>query len=197
MSMSPIVVFFLMLRLPPRSTRTDTLLPYTTLFRSDGPVDVGYVCEPKIDGLAISIRYEGGRFVQAATRGDGRVGEDVTANIATLREVTDRLPKGAPQVLEVRGEVYMSFTAFEALNAGKLERGQRPFVNPRHAAAGSLRQKDASVTAGRDLSLWCYPLGAIEGGPAFTTHSQTYEHLAELGFPVNPEVRTVDRQGVV
>ncbi|HEY9557843.1 MAG TPA: NAD-dependent DNA ligase LigA [Acidimicrobiales bacterium] len=157
----------------------------------DGPVDVGYVCEPKIDGLAISIRYEGGRFVQAATRGDGRVGEDVTANIATLREVPDRLPKGAPQVLEVRGEVYMSFTAFEALNAGQVERGQRPFVNPRNAAAGSLRQKDASVTAGRDLSLWCYQLGAIEGGPAFTTHSQTFEHLAELGFPVNPEVRTV------
>src|SRR3546814_14567534 len=85
----------------------------------------------------------------------------------------------------------MSFTAFEALNAGQVERGQRPFVNPRNAAAGSLRQKDASVTAGRDLSLWCYQLGAIEGGPAFTTHSQTFEHLAELGFPVNPEVRTV------
>jgi DNA ligase (NAD+) len=161
------------------------------LDEGDGLVEVGYVCEPKIDGLAISIRYEGGRFVQAATRGDGRTGEDVTANIATLREVPDRLPKGAPSVLEIRGEVYMSFTAFAALNDAQVERGQRPFVNPRNAAAGSLRQKDAQVTAGRDLSLWCYQLGEITDGPAFTTHHETLELMAGLGFPVNPEVRTV------
>jgi DNA ligase (NAD+) len=157
----------------------------------DGPVEVRYVCEPKIDGLAISIRYEEGRFVQAATRGDGRTGEDVTANIATLREVPARLPEGAPDVVEIRGEVYMSFSAFAALNDAQVERGQRPFVNPRNAAAGSLRQKDAQVTASRDLSLWCYQLGEIEGGPAFTTHNETLDLMAGLGFPVNPEIRTV------
>ncbi|MGK2947434.1 MAG: NAD-dependent DNA ligase LigA, partial [Acidimicrobiales bacterium] len=157
----------------------------------DGPVDVAYVCEPKIDGVAISVRYEGGRLVQAATRGDGRVGEDVTANIATLAEVPDRLPAGAPDVLEIRGEVYMSAAAFAALNEGQVARGLRPFVNPRNAAAGALRQKDASVTASRELSWWCYQLGEIEGGPAFSTHHETFELLASLGFPVNPEVEVV------
>ncbi len=161
------------------------------LGQGDGPVDVGYVCEPKIDGLAISIRYEGGRFVQAATRGDGHTGEDVTANIATLREVPVRLPKGAPQVLEIRGEVYMSMAAFAALNVGQVDKGLRPFVNPRNAAAGSLRQKDASVTAGRDLSLWCYQLGEVQGGPAVATHHETLDMLRDLGFPVNPEIRVV------
>lgn len=157
----------------------------------DGPVKVGYVCEPKIDGLAISIRYERGRFVQAATRGDGHTGEDVTANIATLREVPARLEVDAPEVLEIRGEVYMSMPAFAALNESQVDKGLRPFVNPRNAAAGSLRQKDASVTAGRDLSLWCYQLGEIQGGPAFTTHHETLDLLRGLGFPVNPEIRTV------
>jgi DNA ligase (NAD+) len=161
------------------------------LDEGDGPVDVGYVCEPKIDGLAISIRYEGGRFVQAATRGDGRTGEDVTANIATLSEVPDDLGKGAPAVLEVRGEVYMSMPAFAALNESQLEKGLRPFVNPRNAAAGALRQKDSSITASRELSLWTYQLGEIEGGPAFTTHHETLDFLRDLGLPVNPEIRTV------
>src|SRR5690606_8594164 len=123
------------------------------LGEGDGEVAVGYCCEPKIDGLAISLRYEGGRFVQAATRGDGRTGEDVTANIATLKGVPKEL-KGGPEVLEVRGEVYMSFDAFAALNESQVEKGQRPFVNPRNAAAGSLRQKDSSITATRDLAVW-------------------------------------------
>ncbi|MEO7429952.1 MAG: NAD-dependent DNA ligase LigA, partial [Acidimicrobiales bacterium] len=161
------------------------------LGQGDGPVDVGYVCEPKIDGLAISIRYEAGRFVQAATRGDGRTGEDVTANIATLREVPARLAKGAPEVLEVRGEVYMSMRAFAALNEGQVAKGLRPFVNPRNAAAGALRQKDATVTAGRDLSLWCYQLGEVVGGPVWATHHETLDALRDLGFPVNPEIRRV------
>jgi DNA ligase (NAD+) len=161
------------------------------LDEGDGRVAVGYVCEPKIDGLAISIRYEGGRFVQAATRGDGRTGEDVTANIATLAEVPDRLPAGAPSVLEVRGEVYMSLAAFEALNAGQVERELRPYVNPRNAAAGALRQKDPAVTASRELSLWCYQLGEIEGGPALVTHYDTLQLVAGLGLPVNPEVKRV------
>ncbi len=158
----------------------------------DVHVEVGYVCEPKIDGLAISIRYEEGRFVQAATRGDGRTGEDVTANIATLAEVPARLGAGAPPVLEIRGEVYMSMPAFAALNESQVDKGLRPFVNPRNAAAGSLRQKDASITAGRDLSLWCYQLGEVQGGPALATHHETLDLLRELGFPVNPEIRTVD-----
>jgi DNA ligase (NAD+) len=157
----------------------------------DAEEQIDYACEPKIDGLAISIRYERGRFVRAATRGDGRVGEDVTANIATLRQVPDRLPAGAPSVVEVRGEVFMTTPAFEALNAHQVDHGLRAFVNQRNAAAGSLRQKDPSVTAGRDLSLWCYQLGEIEGGPAFTTHHETLEFLAGLGFPVNPEIRVV------
>ena len=161
------------------------------LAEGDGPVEVGYVCEPKIDGLAVSIRYEGGRFVQAATRGDGRTGEDVTANIATIADVPTELPAGAPPVLEIRGEVYMSTSAFAALNEHQVEAGLRPFVNPRNAAAGALRQKDPKVTATRELSLWCYQLGEIEGGPTLRTHTETLELLGSLGFPVNPEIATV------
>ncbi len=150
-----------------------------------------FVCEPKIDGLAISIRYEHGRFVQAATRGDGRVGEDVTANVGTLSCVPHQLPAGAPSVLEVRGEVYMPVSAFEALNARQDAAGERRFVNPRNSAAGSLRQKDATVTASRELALWAYQLGAIEDGPSFERHADTLEFLRSLGLPVNPEIRSV------
>lgn len=151
-----------------------------------------YVCELKIDGLAMSLRYEGGRFVQAATRGDGRVGEDVTANVATIAGLPHRLGAGAPEVLEVRGEVYMSLASFEALNERAAQAGQPRFANPRNAAAGSLRQKDPRVTASRELGFWCYQLGEVVGGPTFTTHHETLEFLASLGFPVNPEIRVVD-----
>jgi DNA ligase (NAD+) len=158
---------------------------------SDEPVD--FVCEPKIDGLAISVRYEGGRLALGATRGDGREGEDVTANVRTLEQLPERLPKGAPSVLEVRGEVYMSTEAFDALNARQAEAGARLYVNPRNSAAGSLRQKDPKVTAGRDLSMWCYQLGEVHGGPRFTRHRETLEFLGSLGFPVNPEITVVDQ----
>ena len=152
-----------------------------------------YVCELKIDGLAMSLRYERGRYVQAATRGDGRVGEDVTANVATIAGVPKRLHgPDAPDALEVRGEVYMSVAAFEALNERQSAAGERRFVNPRNSAAGSLRQKDPRVTANRELSLWCYQLGEVVGGPAFAAHHESLEWLAELGFPVNPQIRTVD-----
>jgi DNA ligase (NAD+) len=151
-----------------------------------------FVCELKIDGLAMSLRYEGGRFVQAATRGDGRVGEDVTANVATIAGLPHRLPVGAPDVLEVRGEVYMPLASFDALNERAAQAGQPHFANPRNAAAGSLRQKDPRVTASRELSFWCYQLGEVVGGPTFDTHHQTLEFLATLGFPVNPEIRVVD-----
>ncbi|HEX5367060.1 MAG TPA: NAD-dependent DNA ligase LigA [Acidimicrobiales bacterium] len=159
----------------------------------EGGDEVGYVCELKIDGLAISVRYEGGRYVRAATRGDGRTGEDVTENVRTIDQVPEVLGAGAPDVLEVRGEVYMALSAFRALNDRQVAAGLRPFVNPRNAAAGSLRQKDPRVTAGRELALWSYQLGQVEGGPAFTSHHETLEWLASLGFPVNPEIRRLTR----
>ncbi|MEI7548451.1 MAG: NAD-dependent DNA ligase LigA, partial [Actinomycetota bacterium] len=161
-----------------------------------------FVCELKIDGLAMSLRYEAGRFVQAATRGDGRVGEDVTLNVATIAAVPQILPAGAPQVIEVRGEVYLPLVAFERLQAAKeaenVERirvGKKPEpvpVNPRNAGAGSLRQKDPAITAGRGLAFWSYQLGEVIGGPEFSDHSQSLEYLRTLGFPVNPEIRVVD-----
>jgi DNA ligase (NAD+) len=153
---------------------------------------VTFACELKIDGLAMSLRYEDGRFVQAATRGDGRVGEDVTANVATIAGVPKRLPPGVPAVLEVRGEVFMPLSSFEALNERAMQAGQPRFANPRNAAAGSLRQKDPKMTAARELAFWSYQLGEVVGGPEFTSHHETLGFLAELGFPVNPEVRVVD-----
>jgi DNA ligase (NAD+) len=158
---------------------------------------VDFVCELKIDGLAASVRYEGGRMVQAATRGDGRVGEDVTANVRTIAGLPHELVRGAPDVLEVRGEIYMPIPVFDALNAAQLAAGLRTYVNPRNTAAGSLRQKDPTVTASRDLRFWSYQLGQVEGGPAFATHKETLDFLTDLGFPVNPEVAQVaDLDGV-
>jgi DNA ligase (NAD+) len=158
-------------------------------------------CELKIDGVAISIRYEGRQMVQAATRGDGQVGEDVTANVATIAAIPTVLPPDAPEVLEVRGEIYMSRLAFEQLqltqqeeNRARIDAGVKPrpvAVNPRNAAAGSLRQKDASVTASRELSMWCYQLGEVAPPLDTGSHHETLEHLARWGFPVNPEVRVV------
>ncbi|MFZ9157670.1 MAG: NAD-dependent DNA ligase LigA, partial [Ilumatobacteraceae bacterium] len=164
-----------------------------------------YVCELKIDGLAMSLRYEKGVLVQAATRGDGRVGEDVTANVATIAVVPKSLTasKGVavPDVLEVRGEVYLPIDAFERLkaakeheNAERIAAGRKPEpvpVNPRNAGAGSLRQKDATVTAGRGLAFWAYQLGEVVGGPEFTSHHQTLEFLRALDFPVNPNIEVV------
>ena len=158
----------------------------------DAPITYGYVCELKIDGVAISLRYEDGALAQAATRGDGRVGEDVTANIRTIADIPDRLPTGAPEVLEVRGEVYMTTAAFERLNEWAAEHGHAPFINPRNSAAGALRQKDPSVTGRRELSMWSYGLGEVQGGPALARHEEMFDLLRELGFPVNPEIRTVD-----
>jgi DNA ligase (NAD+) len=170
-----------------------------------GEAAVRYVCELKIDGLAMSMRYENGTFVQAATRGDGKVGEDVTANVATIASLPHVLKPGTgsvPDVLEVRGEVYMSTAAFqklkaekEAENARRVAEGRGEIavpVNPRNAGAGSLRQKDPKITASRELSLWSYQLGEVVGGPTFTSHHDTLDFLKALGFPVNPEIRVVD-----
>jgi DNA ligase (NAD+) len=155
----------------------------------DGAVPT-FVCELKFDGLAISLRYEDGRFVQAATRGDGRVGEDVTANVATIGDVPHRLPSGAPTVFEVRGEVYMTRSSFERLNERAAAAGEKTFVNPRNSAAGSLRQKDPAITASRNLSFFGYQLGEVVGGPEFTSHVAMLEFAAGLGFAVDEHVRT-------
>ncbi|HEX2848901.1 MAG TPA: NAD-dependent DNA ligase LigA [Acidimicrobiales bacterium] len=156
------------------------------------PADVAFVCELKIDGLAMSLLYEDGVLRRAATRGDGRVGEDVTANVRTIAAVPKELTgRRVPRRVEVRGEIYMPIASFEALNDRQLAAGQRPFANPRNSAAGSLRQKDPSITATRDLSFWSYQLGAVEDGPEFTTHTDTLEWLRELGFPVNPNIRHI------
>ena len=152
---------------------------------ADAPL--AYVAEPKIDGLSLSIRYEGGRLVQAATRGDGAVGEDVTANVRTLREIPDRLD-GVPDLLEVRGEVYMAYDDFAALNARQEAAGLRLFANPRNAAAGSLRQLDASVTASRPLRFFAYAWGALSE-PLADTQSGAIARLGALGLPVNPLTR--------
>ena len=148
-----------------------------------------FVAELKFDGLAMSLRYEHGRLVQAATRGDGKVGEDVTGNVRTIADIPHVLTGSAPDVLEVRGEVYMSSAVFEELNDEYLTAGARPLVNPRNAAAGSLRQKDPAATARRRLSFWAYQVGQVVGGPAFRSHHETLELIGALGFPVNSHVR--------
>ncbi len=153
---------------------------------------VGLVAELKIDGLAMSLRYENGTLVQAATRGDGRMGEDVTANVRTISVIPHQLPEGAPEVLEVRGEIYMPIAVFEALNKAQVEAGLRTYANPRNTAAGSLRQKDAAITASRELAFWSYQLGEVVGGPTLVNHHQNFEFLASMGFPVNPEVKVLD-----
>ena len=163
----------------------------------DDPVPA-WACELKFDGLAVSLRYEDGHLVQAATRGDGRVGEDVTANVRTIDDVPDHLSDGAPAVVEVRGEVYMGRSAFEALNADQTAAGERAYVNPRNTAAGSLRQKDAAVTATRDLSFWAYQLGEMDGGPDLNSHGDTLTWLSTLGLPVNEHLhRFADFEEVV
>jgi DNA ligase (NAD+) len=150
---------------------------------------IGYVCELKIDGFAVSLTYDDGRYVQAATRGDGRVGEDITANVATIDSVPKRLKgKQIPKLLEVRGEVYMPLAAFERLNARQAAAEARLFANPRNSAAGSVRQKDPSITASRELAMWTYQLGAVEGAPDFATHHETLEWMQAMGLPVNPEI---------
>ena len=155
-----------------------------------------FVCELKFDGLAISLRFEQGRFVQAATRGDGRVGEDVTANVATIGDIPHELiaPSGVvvPDVLEVRGEIYMTRPNFDRMNERALAAGEKAFVNPRNSAAGSLRQKDPAVTASRSLSFFSYQLGEVVGGPEFTSHVEMLRFVGSLGFPVNEHMTTVD-----
>ncbi|MBK6321262.1 MAG: NAD-dependent DNA ligase LigA [Burkholderiales bacterium] len=162
------------------------------LLESDPAVE--YVAEPKFDGLAMNLRYEHGVLVQAATRGDGETGEDVTQNIRTIGQIPLRLPADAPPVLEVRGEVYMRRDDFEALNERQRariaagEKGEKTFVNPRNAAAGAVRQLDPAIAAQRPLSFFAYGLGAVtpveQGGPNFGTHYELLQTIKQWGFPV-------------
>ncbi len=152
--------------------------------------EIGYVCELKIDGLALSLRYENGQLVQGATRGNGRVGDDITANIRTIVGIPHEID--GPPVLEVRGEVYMPVATFEKLNEAQEAAGLPRYANPRNTAAGSLRQKDPTITASRGLAFWAYQLGQVEGGPELTGHGAALDWLGELGFPVNPERRVVE-----
>jgi DNA ligase (NAD+) len=155
------------------------------------PEAKSFVCEPKMDGLAISLLYERGRLTRGATRGDGSVGEDVTANVAMIVAIPKRLStKNPPGRLEVRGEVYMPRSSFEALNDRQRAAGADAFANPRNAAAGSLRQKDPKITESRDLAFFAYQLGINEGGPELLSHSATLAWLDALGVAVNPHIET-------
>jgi DNA ligase (NAD+) len=153
---------------------------------------VEYSAEPKIDGLAISLRYEAGKLVQAATRGDGAKGEDVTANVRAIASVPLGLRGKSPAVLEVRGEVFMTRRSFAKLNRRAAEKGEKTFVNPRNAAAGSLRQLDPAVTASRSLDLFFYGLGATEGWTAPRRHSEVLAALREFGLRTCPETAVVE-----
>ncbi|HCO01893.1 MAG TPA: hypothetical protein DIT48_00755, partial [Actinobacteria bacterium] len=150
-----------------------------------------FVCELKIDGLAVVVSYEDGVLVRGATRGDGVVGEDITSNVRTVRSIPMNLRSGEPPpVLDVRGEIYLPVKAFEQLNEQLAEAGGKVFANPRNAAAGSLRQKDPSVTASRPLRLWCH--GVLYAQRRFAAHSEALAFLRDAGLPVNPATEVVD-----
>ncbi|MGX9877695.1 NAD-dependent DNA ligase LigA [Streptomyces cellulosae] len=163
------------------------------IHRELGDQTYHFLCELKVDGLAVNLTYERGRLVRAATRGDGRTGEDITPNVRTIAEIPDRL-KGdkVPDVVEVRGEVYFPMEKFQELNARLVEAGEKPFANPRNAAAGSLRQKDPRVTASRPLHMVVHGIGVLEGYKGLTRLSQAYELLKEWGLPTSPHNRVVD-----
>ena len=152
---------------------------------------IAFTAEPKIDGLSMSIRYENGRLVSAATRGDGTTGENVTANIRTIAEIPQMLPKGAPSVVEVRGEVYMAKSDFLALNAQMEAEGKQTYVNPRNTAAGSLRQLDPKVTASRKLKFFAYAWGEMSDMPADSQYDMV-QIFRDWGFPVNPLMKRLN-----
>jgi DNA ligase (NAD+) len=154
-----------------------------------------YVAEPKIDGLAISLLYEDGRFVRGATRGNGEIGEDVTHNLRTIPTIPLRIPD-APPVVEVRGEVYMSLPDFAALNERRAEAGLSTFMNPRNSAAGTIRQLDPKLAAQRPLSMWAYGLGRVDG-VRFTKHSEALQWLRDRDFPVNDDIQVLDSEDAV
>src|SRR5206468_2651873 len=156
-----------------------------------GREDVGYVCELKIDGLAINLTYEDGKFVQGATRGDGFVGEDVTANLRTIKSIPLTFRERVPGRVDVRGEVYLPTASFEATNRERAERGEALFANPRNAAAGAVRQLDPKATAKRNLAMWAYSASGL----AVASQTELLERLRSLGIRTNPHwrgARTID-----
>ncbi|NNN24183.1 NAD-dependent DNA ligase LigA [Pseudomonas nitroreducens] len=163
-------------------------LPSSDLF--GGGAEVEYSCEPKLDGLAVSLLYENGVLTRGATRGDGTTGEDISVNVRTIRNVPLRLKgEGWPAILEVRGEVFMSKAGFEALNERQMEAGGKTFANPRNAAAGSLRQLDSKITASRPLEFCCYGFGRVEGGTLPGTQVEILEALKGWGIPISRELK--------
>jgi len=156
---------------------------------ADVAAPVGYVGEVKIDGVACSIRYEDGKLVLAATRGNGRVGEDITANVLAIDGIPNEIGPNPPPVLEARGEIYMPLEVFDRLNESQEVAGLSRYANPRNTAAGSLRQKNPAVTGGRGLEFWSYQLGVVEGGPELEGHADAMDWMDKLGLPVNPERR--------
>ncbi|MFJ9739657.1 NAD-dependent DNA ligase LigA [Streptomyces sp. NPDC101166] len=152
-----------------------------------------FLCELKVDGLAVNLTYENGRLTRAATRGDGRTGEDITPNVRTIAEIPERLSgDGVPTLVEIRGEVYFPMEKFEELNARLVAAGDKPFANPRNAAAGSLRQKDPRVTATRPLHMVVHGIGALEGYEGLTRLSEAYDLLKSWGLPTSPHNKVVD-----
>lgn len=151
---------------------------------------IEYVCEPKLDGLAVSLRYENGLLTRAATRGDGETGEDITANIRTIKMIPLHLRgKNLPEVVEIRGEVYIPKAGFIELNKRNEAKGEKIFVNPRNAAAGTVRQLDPRITASRPLAIFCYGIGILKGFELPATHSEILQYLTHWGLRVNPEIK--------
>ncbi|HCP54872.1 MAG TPA: DNA ligase (NAD(+)) LigA, partial [Pseudomonas sp.] len=170
-----------------RRVREGLDLPAGDLF--GGGAEVEYSCEPKLDGLAVSLLYRDGLLVRGATRGDGSTGEDISVNVRTIRNVPLKLQgEGWPAVLEVRGEVFMSKAGFEALNERQLALGGKTFANPRNAAAGSLRQLDSKITAARPLEFCCYGIGQVEGELP-QTHIGILQTLKDWGMPISRELK--------
>jgi DNA ligase (NAD+) len=171
---------------------SDELSAWAARVEREGAAGASYLCELKVDGVAVAIVYENGRLVRAATRGDGTTGEDVTANVRTMAGVPQQLTgDDVPELLEVRGEIYFPVAAFADVNAGMVEQGKAPFANPRNAAAGSLRQKDPRITASRPLRLVVHGLGARRGLEP-DRQSAAYDRLRELGLPVSARYEVVD-----
>ena len=161
--------------------------------RLANPEPIRYSAEPKLDGLAISARYENGVYVQGATRGDGETGEDITLNLKTIKALPLKLRAGkVPRALEVRGEVFMPLAGFKRFNEEAMARGEKSYVNPRNAAAGSLRQLDPRMTAARPLDLFIYGVGVVEGGSLPPHHSEMLKELRQMGFKICPQSRVVE-----
>lgn len=157
-----------------------------------------FCCEPKLDGLAVSLLYVDGRLTQAATRGDGTTGENITENVRTIKSIPLKLSgTGWPSRIEVRGEVFMPKEGFERMNAQALKKGQKVFVNPRNAAAGSLRQLDSRITAKRPLAFYAYSVGVVEGAELLTSHYERFLQLKSWGLPVSPETQRVENAAQV